>query len=160
MAIPPIPSASDANIDSQASIAAAITAEEAVFIASTTVLINNAISNGFFQIEPFLPFLVSPTFVKNYFTNLGYTVLFPVCNECGCNCYGNSGYPYEPCFVAGFPEVLPPGYIPWNCECGYNGPARIGIYWSSVSVAENALLLETGDFFELMGGTGFLLLTN
>ena len=127
--MPTLPNASTANTDSNANIASETATAETAFIASTTVLINNAISNSLFQVEPFLPLLVTPAYVTTYFTNLGYSVLFPICG--GCNCSGNSGYPYEPCFVTGFPEVLPPGYIPWNCECGYDGPSRIQISWTS-----------------------------
>jgi len=157
MAIITIPSANDANLDSSGSITSAVTTAQNAFIASTAVLIQNAISNGFFQVQPYLPALVSPTFVATYFTNLGYTVLFPAAPGYGCNCHGNAGYPYEPCFVAGFPEVLPPGYVPWNCGCGYEGPVRIGIYWTSVTT-ESSLLLETGDLFELEDGIDYLLL--
>lgn len=125
--MPTLPTASTANTESNATIAAETATAQTAFIASTTVLINTAISNGLFQVEPFLPLLVTSAYVTTYFTGLGYTVLFPICG--GCNCSGNSGYPYEPCFVAGFPEALPPGYIPWNCDCGFNGPARIQISW-------------------------------
>lgn len=125
-----LPTASQADTRSQANIAAETATAEAQFVAYCTVLINNSITNGLFQIQPFLPPLVTSTYVASYFQPLGYTVLFPAFNG-GCNCSGNSGYPYEPCFVAGFPEALPPGYEIWSCQCGNSGPPRISISWTS-----------------------------
>lgn len=124
-----LPNAATANTDSNANIAAATATAQTNFIASTTVLINNAISNGLFQVEPFLPFLVTSEYVTGYFTPLGYTVLFPICGgSCGCGCNSQ----FNPCFVDGFPEVLPPGYVPWNCSCGGpSQPSRIQISWPS-----------------------------
>ena len=119
-----LPNATTANTDSNATISAETLAAQTVFVAAVTVLINQAISNGLFQVQPFLPPLVTSTYVNTYFTGLGYTVIYPVSGGgCGCNSQ------YNPCFVVGFPEVLPPGYVPWNCECGYEGPIRIGISW-------------------------------
>lgn len=127
-----LPNASTATTDSNASITAATTAAETAFIASTTVLINQAISNGFFQVQPFLPLLVTSAYVTTYFQGIGYTVLFPICgNNCGNGSWGwDDGCCGSPCIgPAGFPEALPPGYVPWNCACGYSGPARIQISW-------------------------------
>lgn len=125
-----LPNASVNDVSVTANLAAETAAAQAAFVASATVLINQAILNGLFRIQPFLPWLVTPAYVTSYFTDLGYAVQYPVDGYC-CNCSGNGGYPYEPCFVAGFPEVLPPGYIPWNCQCGYSGPSRIQISWSA-----------------------------
>lgn len=116
-----LPNASTANTDSTDTNAANVTAAETAFVASTTVLINQAIANGFFMIMPYLPFLVTSSYVTTYFTALGYTVTFPIIPP----------GPFNPCFVAGFPEVLPPGYTPWNCGCGFTGLPRIQISWSA-----------------------------
>jgi hypothetical protein len=124
-----LPTDSEANAESMATITAKIAVANAEFIASTTILITNAISNGLFQVEPFvIPFLGIAT-ITTYFQGFGYTVVFPA--SFGCNCNGNSGYPYEPCFIAGFPEVLPPGYVPWNCQCQDCGTPRVKISWTT-----------------------------
>jgi hypothetical protein len=125
--MPTLPTASAALTASQATVASLMVTAEATFVASATVLINAAIANGLTQVEPFMiPFLTS-TYVTNYFTPLGYVVNFPIFPF---NC-GFPGYPYAPCFVAGFPEALPPGYETWNCNCGCDcGPARIQISWA------------------------------
>lgn len=115
-----LPDASTANTESNATITANVANAQTLFIASTTVLINNATANGFFQVEPFVIPWLNIANITTYFQGLGYTVLFPIV-EPG---------PYNPCFVAGFPEVLPPGYIPWNCCCGCGCQApRIKISW-------------------------------
>ena len=115
-----LPNASTADTNSQATNTANIAAAEAAFIASTTVLINQAIANGLFTVMPYLPALVSSTYVTTYFTTLGYTVTYPIIPP----------GPYDPPFVAGFPEALPPGYLPWNY--GYApGLPRIQISWSA-----------------------------
>lgn len=126
-----LPTDSEANTQTLANRAAAVTAAEAAFVANATVLINQAIANGFLRVQPFLNPLVTSAYVMTYFQAQGYTVTFPLSGcGCGCDCSGvYPSYPYEPCFVSGFPEALPPGYIPWNCECGYYGPSRIQISW-------------------------------
>ena len=116
-----LPNASTADTNSQATIAAETTAAENAFVAQATVLINEAISNGIFMIQPFLPPLVTPTYVTDYFQPLGYTVTFPIIPV------GE----FNPAFVPGFPEVLPPGYIPpfSNPNRPLPGPPRIQISW-------------------------------
>lgn len=113
-----LPSAATANTDSTATNTADVAAAEAEFIAATTVLINQAISNGLFCVEPFLPLLVTPSYVSTYFTNLGYKVVFPIIPP---------GPYWPPIYI---PEVLPPGYIPPNTPMQI-GPPRILISWST-----------------------------
>lgn len=116
-----LPDASTATTESTASIDAATTAAQNAFIANVTVLINEAIANGLYQVEPYTVPLVTSEFVTNYFTPLGYTVTFPIVPN----------YPYNPAFVPGFPEVLPPGYQqPFSNPTGF-GPPRIKISWPS-----------------------------
>jgi hypothetical protein len=125
--VPSPPTESEANASSTAAIADLVATANADFQANATLLINNAITAGFYSVSPFVvPYLNIGT-VTTYFQSFGYTVQFPICGSC--NCSGNAGYPYEPCFVAGFPEVLPPGYAPWNCCPDYEGPSRIKISW-------------------------------
>lgn len=120
-----LPTASAADTASNASIAAATAAVQAAFVASTTVLINQAIANGIFLVQPFLPILITQDYVTSYFQPLGYQVLFPICGSC-CGGWQECG----PCFMpANFPEVTPPGFIPWNCCPDYQGPPRIQISW-------------------------------
>lgn len=121
-----LPTASAADTASNAAIAAATTAAQAAFVASTTVLINQAIGNGLFRVQPFLPILITAEYVTSYFQPLGYAVLFPICSNC---CTWQE---CDPCLMpANFPEVLPPGFIPWNCCPGFQGPVRIQISWPS-----------------------------
>jgi len=149
-----LPTQADANVGSQNAINAEITAAQAVFMASTTVLINNAINNGFFQVQPYLIPFVSSTFVTTTFQALGYEVLFPI--------YPFYGYPgYHPCFApAGFPEVLGNDWVNWSCTCGNSCTApRIQISWGPpVIPVESFLLLMDGNVLELMNGPGGLLL--
>jgi hypothetical protein len=123
-----LPNAATALTGSQATLTALMANAEATFVASTTVLINAAIANGFFQVQPFLIPFLTPTYVTTYFTNLGYVVSFPIWPD---NC-GYPGYPYEPCFAPpGFPEVLGNDYHNWSCGCGDDcGPPRIAISWN------------------------------
>lgn len=116
-----LPNQATANAESLAATAAATAASQAAFIASATVLINDSIANGFFQIEPYMVPLVTSSYITTYFEALGYTVLFPIVNP----------GPYEFCFApAGFPEVLPEGWTNWSCNCGRScGPVRIKISW-------------------------------
>lgn len=116
-----LPNAATANTDSLATIVAETAAAQAAFIANATVLINQAIANGLFRIEPFMVPLVTSTYITTYFQGLGYTVVYPIFPFCCTQ--------WNPCFVAGFPEVLPPGYVPWNCGCGNDGRPRIQISW-------------------------------
>lgn len=142
-----LPDQASANVGSAASNSAAITTAQNDFIASATVLINQAINNGFFQIEPYMVPLVTSTYITTYFQALGYTVTFPVI----------SPGPWGPCFFpAGFPEVIPPGLEPWNCHCGNCGPIRIKISWGPP--VESFLLLEDGSLLELEVGPGGLFL--
>jgi hypothetical protein len=117
-----LPNAATANTNSNATIAALTAAAQANFIASTTVLINQAINNGLFQVQPFMVPLVTSAYIISYFQTLGYTVLFPIIP---------SG-PYEFCFApAGFPEVLGNNWTNWSCNCGRScGPIRIQISWT------------------------------
>ena len=79
MAIPTLPDQSDANAASFAAQTAAVTAGNAAFIQSATILIENAISNSLYAVEPFLPINVDYNVVAAYFTGLGYTVqLLPI----------------------------------------------------------------------------------
>jgi hypothetical protein len=139
-----LPTASEANAQTLAVIADLISTANATFIASTTVLIVNATSLGFYQVFPFvINWLDIPT-VTTYFENIGYTVTFPICPN----------GPFELCGpAAGFPEVIPPGYRGWNCGCSGLGRCRIKISWTSV---EGFLQLETGDFFLLEDGVSFI----
>lgn len=121
-----LPTASVANTDSAASRATFTANAEAVFLASTTVLINNAISNGLFQVAPFLIPFITSTYVRSIFEPLGYVVSFPIFPfNCGFT------YPDFPCLApANFPEVLGNTWFPWNCDCGCDcGPPRILISW-------------------------------
>jgi hypothetical protein len=146
MALPPTDS--QANAQSMASIEAFIARANAAFIASTTILINNATQLGFFRVEPFITPFLDVTTVTAYFEEFGYTVEFPIIPP----------GPYNPCFVAGFPEVLPPGYRTWNCHCCSDcGPLRIKISWPSPPVLESFMLTESGDFIELENGLGQLI---
>ena len=97
-----LPNASTANTDTNSNITAETTAAQNAFIANCTVLINQAIANGIFFIEPYAVPLVTPDFVTAYFEGLGYTVLFPLVPP----------GPFNPAFIPGFPEVLPPGEPP------------------------------------------------
>ena len=115
-----LPDASTANTESNANLEAQTVIAQNAFIANATVLINNAIANGLFQIEPYLVPLVSVEFVTTYFTNLGYIVTFPA----------QPTYPYNPDFVPGFPEALPPGYITPLANAVPNDQApRFAISW-------------------------------
>lgn len=153
-----LPPYSQANDLTATGIAAKIATANATFIASATVLINNAVNNGFYQIQPFVIPYLSISTVTTFFESYGYNVLFP--STFGCNCDGNAGYPYEPCFVAGFPEVLPPGYVPWNCQCNECGTPRVTISWNSITppAAYSFLLLESGDVILLENGVDGILL--
>ena len=113
-----LPNQATANADSQATITALTTAAEAAFVASTTVLINQAIANGLFFVEPLVVPLVTPIYVTAYFQALGYTVLFPIIPTS----------PFNPAFVPGFPEVLPPGYQQPFAPTP-PGPPRFRISW-------------------------------
>lgn len=119
-----LPTASDADTFSQANNTAEITAVQNYFIANVTVLINNAIANGLFYVEPYSIPLVDPTWVSTYFTSLGYTVLYPLVPT----------YPYQQPFpAAGFPGVIPPGYVSPMTNPFYDGtgaPARYKISWT------------------------------
>jgi hypothetical protein len=123
-----LPDATDAETASLAAQAAAIATAEAAFIASTTVLINDAIALGLPLVEPFLPPLVSSTYVTNYFTPLGYVVLYPIIPP----------GPYNPAFVPGFPEALPPNYIKWGGPGLYPGAPRIRISWGPIPIPSSA----------------------
>jgi hypothetical protein len=115
-----LPNASNADTDSQATNNANIVNAQNQFVAAVTVLINNAISNGLFFVQPVLPPLVTSEFVTSYFTNLGYTVTFPLLPSA----------PYNPAFIPGFPEVLPPGYQDWNGPYYNTTIQRIEIAWT------------------------------
>lgn len=115
-----LPNATTANTESFASIAAATATAEAAFIASTTVLINQATALGIFQIQPYLPALVTSAYVTTYFTGLGYSVLYPILPPS----------PFNWCGIpAGFPEVVPKNWVNWGCGCGYTGLPRIQLSW-------------------------------
>lgn len=116
-----LPDAATATTDSNAAITAETLAAQTVFVAQATVLIDTAISNGLFLVQPFLPALVTSEYVTTYFTALGYLVLYPI--------YPNFSNQFNPPFIDGFPEVLPPGYVPWNVVGPLPGPVRIQISW-------------------------------
>ncbi len=141
-----LPPSNEANSQTVANIEAAVIAAQNAFIASTTVLINNAINNGLFFVEPYLVPLVTPDFVTTYFEGLGYTVLFPLVPT----------YPYNPAFVPGFPEVLPPGYMAPFPGVEPIGPPRFKISWGVAT--EYFYLLENGSNWELEDGSGFFVL--
>jgi hypothetical protein len=124
-----LPDATTANADSNATLAAHTATANAAFIAYATVLINNAVSNGIFRVEPYIAPFMNITTITTYFQGLGYTVLFPIVPPA----------PFNDLFgglAAGFPEVVPPGWYPWGfpCNCGGNcggncGAPRISISW-------------------------------
>jgi hypothetical protein len=87
-------------------------------------------------VEPFLPPLVSSDFVTTYFTALGYAVLFPIIPP----------GPYNPAFVPGFPEVLPPGFTDWGGPQPFPGPPRIRISWGPIPVYNFPCGPTPGDF--------------
>lgn len=137
-----LPNKADAKTQSQANIADFTAEANAAFIATATALILTAVGLNFYSVFPFVtPYLDIAT-ITTYFEGYGYTVTFPVCP--------NS--PYNPCFVAGFPEVLPPGYRPWNCGCDDSNRCRIKISWIPPSISPGLLLLETGYAFLLENG--------
>ena len=117
-----LPNASTATTNSNATITAETAAAQAVFVANATVLINDAIQNGLFRVEPFMINLVTSDYITTYFQALGYTVVFPIFPP----------GPFDFCFVpAGFPEVIPSGWTNWGCACGSNCTPRIRISWST-----------------------------
>lgn len=115
-----LPTASTANTDSNATLTANIATANAAFIATATVLINNAITNGLFQVEPYvIPYLDIAT-ITTYFQGFGYTVTFPIVQP----------GPFQWCGIpAGFPGVVPPNWVGWNCGCGGCGTPRVQITW-------------------------------
>lgn|ERR1035437_3537487 len=119
--MPTLPSEFAAHAAALAALAAATTAAQDAFVASTTVLIVDAIALGRTFVQPFMAPLVTSDFVTTYFQALGYTVLFPIV----------SSSPFDPAFVPGFPEVLPPGYQFPGQTLNGSGPPRIQISWSS-----------------------------
>ena len=132
-----LPNATDANTESTAVDNAAITDAQNAFIANATVLINQAIQNGIFYVQPFITPLVTADFVNGYFQPLGYTVLFPVVPN----------YPYNPAFVPGFPEVLPPGYQePLYNPVNGTGPPRCQISWGPVPTIPFPQVLPPADW--------------
>jgi hypothetical protein len=116
-----LPNEADANSETIANNDEAIATAKAEFVANTTVLIVNAVANGLFSVAPFLPELVPSAYVVSYFQGLGYVVLYPAVPQ--------SNEWLNPPFIAGFPEVLPEGYIPWNQNTP-SGPLRVQISWS------------------------------
>jgi len=119
-----LPDATTANTDSNATLAAHTATANAAFIASATVLINNAVANGLFQVEPYIAPFMNITTITTYFQGLGYVVTFPIVPP----------GPYDPyCYLAaGFPEVIPPNWYPWGslCMCGGNcEPPRMSLSW-------------------------------
>ena len=120
-----LPDAAAAETAALAAQAAAIATAQASFIASTTVLINQAIAIGLPLVEPYLPVLVTSTYVIDYFTALGYAVLYPIYPP------GPFGEFYP---AAGFPEVVPPGNSYWG-GIAVPGIPRIRISWGPVPPA-------------------------
>lgn len=119
MAIPPLPTASVANTNSTATRTAETAAANAAFITATTILIDNAITNGLFQVQPFVTPFLSISTITTYFEGFGYTVTFPIIPP----------GPFNPCWLpAGFPEVVPENWVPYGCQCGCV-PPRVGIAW-------------------------------
>lgn len=116
-----LPTASEATIESEAAIAAATTLAQNSFVAEVTVLINQAVINGLYFVQPIAVNLVTPAFVTGYFQPLGYTVLFPALPT----------FLPNPAFIPGTPEVLPPGYVPPYSDTQYQGPPRYNISWPS-----------------------------
>jgi hypothetical protein len=114
-----LPNAATANTDTNTSITAATTAAQDRFVADVTVLINNAITNGIFFVEPYAAPLVTPDYVKGYFEPLGYTVVFPLVPP----------GPFNPTLVPGFPEVLPSDIVGNGDLPGGNGLPRYKISW-------------------------------
>jgi len=115
-----LPDASTANTESNATLAERTTTANAQFIASATVLINNATANSLFQVEPFVVPFMSIATITTYFQGLGYTVTYPIVPN----------YPWNWCGIpAGFPEVVPNGWTSWACGCGNCEQPRISITW-------------------------------
>jgi hypothetical protein len=147
-----LPPQSEANNSTTNNILANIATANANFIASTTVLINNAIANDFYEVEPFIiPFLSIPT-VTAYFQALGYTVTFPIIPP------GPWGMFYP---AAGFPEVVPGGSTYWAGPFNNSEAPRLEISWAGVPtppIAQSFLQLESGDLFLLEDGISGILL--
>jgi len=116
-----LPNEAAAHAAALAAQAAATTAAQNAFVANATVLINEAMALGQLFIQPYLVPLVTSDFVTTYFQALGYTVTFPIIPP----------GPFNPPFIAGFPEVLPPGFT-FNGNSNSNfGPTRIQISWNT-----------------------------
>jgi len=103
MSIPTLPDQATANAASFAAQTAAVTAGNTAFIQATTILIENAISNKLYTVEPIIPLNVDYNAVLPYFTGLGYTVQFMLS------------------LPNGWPPIYPaPG---WDGPFGWNGAA-------------------------------------
>jgi hypothetical protein len=122
MTTPVLPDADTAKTESAATLAAAIATAEATFVAQVTVLIDNAIANGLYCVQPYLDPLVTSDYVTGYFSAppLNYVVLYPVYPL----------YPYNTMIEVVQPQVLPPGYQQPYTQNQYDGPPRIQISWS------------------------------
>lgn len=135
MAIPTLPDQSDANIAAAAAQAAAITAGNAAFIQSTTILIENAIANGLFTVFPSLGINVDYTVVSAYFTNLDYVVSVPPYPGFGWPpIYPAPGWDGSFCDFGGFQNSGPPPAYPspgWAAWQNYvqSHPFKIQISW-------------------------------
>lgn len=120
MSLPTLPTSTEANTQSNATITALTAAANTAFITSTTILILNAISNGLFQVEPYIVPYLSISTITTYFQGQGYTVTYPI-------------FPPGPWIwcgaPAGFPEVLGNDWHNWSCSCGSNCAPRIQISW-------------------------------
>lgn len=151
MAIIILPPQSEANNSTTEAILAKIAAANANFIASSTVLINNAITNDFYEVEPFaIPFL-DINAITTYFQSFGYIVTFPIIPP------GPWGLFYP---AAGFPEVVPGGSTYWAGPFNNSEPPRVKISWAPANppIAQSFLQLESGDLFLLEDGIGGILL--
>ena len=113
-----LPTAATADAETLARNAAEVATANAAFIADATVLINNAISNGLFQVQPLVVTNTDIPTVVAYLRAQGYTVLYPIVAQ---------GPYWAPVVI---PEVLPPGYVYPNQEF-QQGPPRIQISWTA-----------------------------
>ena len=116
-----LPNEAAAHAAALAAQAAAITAAQDAFVANATVLINQAMALGQLFIQPYMVPLVTSDYITTYFTALGYAVLFPIIPP----------DQFNPNFIAGFPEVLPPGFTFAGQVTSGLGPPRIQISWTA-----------------------------
>lgn len=131
MAIPTLPTESEAKTQALANEQAVVTAASNAWIASTKIVIENAITNGLLSCSPFLTANVDYGILSTYFKGLGYsvTVLLQYTDPYG-EGYGDWGY-----YSYNFASAPPPSYpsAQWAPFQQYlaGHPTRVLISWSS-----------------------------